>query len=91
MGRYSKTSLDREFFVDSLELILDIEEIKRRLANQDKNLVLVFTYLDELIEKQKSSPNKFGVFFGEKRRLTSMPSLIVQGESAVENRVNGIF
>ena len=55
----------REFFVDSLELKLDIEEIKRRLANQDKNLVLVFTYLDELIEKQKSSPNKFGVFLGK--------------------------
>ena len=46
----------REFFVDSLELKLDIEEIKRRLANQDKNLELVFTYLDELIEKQKSPP-----------------------------------
>ena len=44
----------REFFVDSLELKLYIEEIKRRLANQDKNLELVFTYLDELIEKQKN-------------------------------------
>ena len=46
----------RELFVDSLKLKLDIEEIKRRLANQDKNLELVFTYLDELIEKQKSPP-----------------------------------
>ena len=44
----------RELFVYSLKL--DIEEIKRRLANQDKNLELVFTYLDELIEKQKSPP-----------------------------------
>ena len=32
----------RELFVDSLRLKLDIEEIKRRLANQDKNLELVF-------------------------------------------------
>ena len=49
----------RELFVDSLRLNLDIEEIKRRLANQDKNLELVFTYLDELIEKrQNSSPRR---------------------------------
>ena len=46
----------RELFIDSQELKLDIEEIKRRLANQDKNLELVFSYLDELIEKQKSPP-----------------------------------
>jgi tetrahydromethanopterin S-methyltransferase subunit G len=35
---------------------LDIEEIKKRLDNQDKNLEMVFTYLDELIEKQKNPP-----------------------------------
>ena len=46
----------REIFVDSLRLKLDIEEIKRRLANQDKNLELVFSYLDELIEKQQNPP-----------------------------------
>ncbi len=48
----------RELFVDSLRLNLDIEEIKRRLANQDKNLELVFTYLDELIEKQQNPPRR---------------------------------
>jgi hypothetical protein len=57
----------REFFVDSLELKLDIEEIKRRLANQDKNLELVFTYLDELIEKQKSPPPRRQI--GYKRKF----------------------
>jgi len=46
----------RESFVDSLKLKLDIEDIKRRLANQDKNLELIFTNLDELIEKQRSPP-----------------------------------
>lgn len=44
----------REFLIDSLRLKLDIEEIKMRLSNQDKNLELVFTYLDELIEKQEN-------------------------------------
>lgn len=33
-------------------LKLEIEEIKKKLKNQDKNIELVFTYLDELIEKQ---------------------------------------
>ncbi len=43
----------REMLLDSLSMKLDIEEIKRRLDNQDKNLELVFSYLDELIEKRE--------------------------------------
>ena len=35
--------------LDSLSMKLDIEEIKKRLENQDKDLELVFTYLDELL------------------------------------------
>lgn len=42
----------REMLVDTLSLKLDIEEIKKKLANQDKNIELVFNYLDELMEKQ---------------------------------------
>jgi hypothetical protein len=44
----------REMLIDSLSMKLDIEEIKKRLANQDKNLELVFSYLDELIEKKEN-------------------------------------
>ena len=44
----------REMLLDSLSMKLDIEEIKRRLNCQDKNLELVFSYLDELIEKRES-------------------------------------
>jgi hypothetical protein len=36
----------REMLLDTLNMKLDIEEIKTRLDNQDKNLELVFTYLD---------------------------------------------
>ncbi len=43
----------REMLVDALGLKLEIEEIKKKLKNQDKNIELVFTYLDELLEKQK--------------------------------------
>jgi len=37
---------------DNLSVRLEIEEIKKKLANQDKNIELVFNYLDELMEKQ---------------------------------------
>jgi hypothetical protein len=42
----------REILLDTLSMKLDIEEIKRGLSNQDKNLELIFSYLDELIEKK---------------------------------------
>ena len=42
----------REMLVDKLSLKLDIEEIKKKLKNQDRSIELVFNYLDELIEKE---------------------------------------
>lgn len=46
----------REILTDTLSVKLEIEEIKKKLENQDKNIELVFTYLDELVEKQEN-PN----------------------------------
>jgi hypothetical protein len=40
------------------ELNLEIEKIKKKLNNHDKNLEIVFKYLDELIGKH-SDQNKF--------------------------------
>jgi len=49
----------RQMLTDNLTLKLDIEEIKKKLTNQDKNIELVFNYLDELMEKQeKPKPRK---------------------------------
>jgi len=42
----------REMLVDNLSLRIEVESIKKRLTNHDKNIELVFSYLDELIEKQ---------------------------------------
>ena len=42
----------REFLISNLNVKLDIEEIKKKLTNHDKNIELVFSYLDELMEKQ---------------------------------------
>ena len=44
----------REALTDNLSVKLEIEEIKKKLTNQDKNIELVFSYLDELMEKQEN-------------------------------------
>ena len=41
----------RELLMDNFNIRLEIEQIKKTLINQDKNIELVFSYLDELIEK----------------------------------------
>jgi hypothetical protein len=43
----------RQMLTDTLSLKLEIEEIKKKLQNQDKNIELVFSYLDELITRQE--------------------------------------
>ena len=45
----------RQVLGDNTELRLEIEKIKNKLEKQDKNIELVFQYLDELLE-QKSKP-----------------------------------
>ena len=45
----------REILMDNLSVRLEIEEIKKKLVNQDKNIELVFSYLDELMEKHDPS------------------------------------
>jgi hypothetical protein len=57
----------REMLLDSLSLKLDIEEIKRRLNSQDKNLELVFSYLDELIEKRENPTPRTPIGFKRNR------------------------
>ncbi len=44
----------REMLADSLILKLEIEEIKKKLLYHDKNIELVFSFLDELMEKKKN-------------------------------------
>ncbi len=52
----------REFLTNNLSVKLEIEEIKKKLINHDKNIELVFNYLDEMMEKQdnKVERNKIG-------------------------------
>jgi hypothetical protein len=51
----------REFLTDNLNVKLEIEEIKKKLANQNKNIELVFTYLDEMMEKQDNKVERIKI------------------------------
>ncbi len=44
----------RDYLMNNLNLSLEIEIIKKKLINHDKNIELVFNYLDELIDKQEN-------------------------------------
>jgi hypothetical protein len=49
----------RQMLTDTLSLKLEIEEIRKKVQNQDQNIELVFNYLDELITKQEDqTPRK---------------------------------
>jgi len=43
----------RQILADNTDIRLEIEKIKNKLDNQDKNMEIVFRYLDELLEKQE--------------------------------------
>ena len=53
----------RQMLTDNLSVKLEIEEIKKKLSNQDKNIELVFSYLDELLEKQENPPKRNTIGF----------------------------
>lgn len=44
----------RQILGDNLNLKLEIEEIKKKLSNHGKNIELVFSYLDELVETKEN-------------------------------------
>ena len=51
----------RELLTDNLSLRLEIEEIKKKVTNQSKNIELVFSYLDELIEKKETKKERIKI------------------------------
>jgi len=53
----------RDFLINNLNLSLEIELIKRKLTNHDKNIELVFSYLDELIDKQENKIERTKIGF----------------------------
>ena len=61
----------RQALIDNLRVKIDIEEIKKKLENHDKNIELVFNYLDELIEKhEKKKPRRQIGYLRQKDKLS---------------------
>ena len=46
----------RQMLLDTTELKIDILQSQKKLENHDKNIELVFSYLDELTEKKENEP-----------------------------------
>ncbi|WP_166921590.1 ORF6N domain-containing protein [Flavobacterium poyangense] len=44
----------RQVIADTLDIKLEIEEIRKKVSNHDKNIELVFSYLEELMDKQEN-------------------------------------
>lgn len=50
----------RQMLLDTTEIKVDILQIQKKLENHDKNIELVFSYLDELTEKKEDERVKIG-------------------------------
>lgn len=48
----------RQMLTDNLNVKIEIEAIKKKLESQDKNIELVFNYLDELIDKHENPTSR---------------------------------
>ena len=45
----------RQMLLDTTDLKIDMLQIKKKLENHDKNIELVFSYLDELTDKKENT------------------------------------
>jgi phage regulator Rha-like protein len=58
----------REILANHTELRLEVEKIKRKLDNQDKNMEVVFKYLDELLEKKENPTPRIQIGYKIKKK-----------------------
>lgn len=58
----------REILANHTELRLEVEKIKRKLDNQDKNMEVVFRYLDELLEKKETPKHRAKIGYNIKKK-----------------------
>lgn len=57
----------REMLVTNVELKLEIERIKKKISNHDKNIEIVFRYLDELVDKKTNDRKLIGYKIPKKK------------------------
>ena len=50
----------REMLLTHKDLLLEMEDIRKKVNGQDKKIDLVFTYLKQFIKEQESPPKRIG-------------------------------
>lgn len=61
----------RQMLSEHTELRLEVEKIKKKLDNQDKNMGVVFKYLDELLKKKdQPKPERSSIGYKIQSRKT---------------------
>lgn len=58
----------RQMLTDNTELRLAIEKLERKTDNHDKNIELVFKYLDELLEKKENPKPRTQIGYNIKKK-----------------------
>lgn len=58
----------REMLVTHTELKFEIERIKKKIDNHDKNIEIVFRYFDELLEQKTKPRKKIGFALPKKKK-----------------------
>ncbi|MGE0567868.1 MAG: hypothetical protein AB7O73_07955 [Bacteroidia bacterium] len=57
----------REMQMTNTELRLELEKIKTKVDNQDKNIEIVFRYFDELLERKEQPRKQIGYKLPKKK------------------------
>jgi hypothetical protein len=58
----------REMVITNSELKLELERIKKKIDNQDKNIEIVFKYFDELLKQSEKPRKRIGFFQSQKSK-----------------------
>lgn len=57
----------RSMVLSNVELRLEIEKIKKKVDNQDKNIEVIFRYFDELLEQKQKQRQQIGYKISDKK------------------------
>ena len=61
----------RETLITHTELRLEMEKVKKKMDNHDKNIEILFRYFDELLER-KQKPRKLIGYKTPKKKVKSL-------------------
>jgi hypothetical protein len=50
----------REMILTNKDLLIEMEEIRKRISGHDEKIEMIFDYLKRFVEEQKKPKNKLG-------------------------------